>query len=62
VNSLQGKFSLATDSIELAGEIIQDIASFMNLTDVSATAEFPVEMEKLKQVIAKVELYKSAKL
>lgn len=46
---------MSTDSIELAGEIIQDICNFLNLTELSSMGEFPLEMAELNKLILKVE-------
>jgi Bardet-Biedl syndrome 2 protein len=62
INSQQGKVQISTNSIELAGEIVQDLCNFMNLTELQTSAEFPMEMDKLKASIENIELYKSAKL
>ena len=43
-----------TDDMDLAGDIIQALAQFLNLEDLLTTADFPVEIETLKQILFKV--------
>ena len=59
---LDGKVLIKTDSMELAGDIIQDICSFMNIQELESYADFAVEMEELKQVIKKVNDYNEVRL
>ena len=45
---------LFTPDMDLAGEIVQALATFLNLEDLHTTIDFPVEMEKLREVLVKV--------
>lgn len=45
---------IKTDNMDLAGDIIQALAVFLNLEDLMSTADFPVEMESLEQILKKV--------
>lgn len=45
-----------TDDMDLAAEIIQSVASFLNIEDLQVLADFPEDMEKLRQILIKVEL------
>lgn len=42
--------------MDLAGDVIQSLAQFMNLDDLLTTADFPMEIETLKQILVKVEI------
>jgi hypothetical protein len=58
----EGKLLIRTDSMEVAGDIVQDLCSFINVQDLESLAEFPVEMEELKTVIKKVNDYNEVRL
>lgn len=59
---LEGKVLIKTDSMEVAGDIVQDLCSIMNITDLESSADFPKEMEELKLVIKKVNDYNEVRL
>ena len=48
------QITLKTDDMDLAGDVIQALAVFLNLDDLQSTADFPHEMEKLREVLVKV--------
>ncbi|KAK7500508.1 hypothetical protein BaRGS_00008415 [Batillaria attramentaria] len=52
-----GQLTIMTDDMDLAGDIIQALAEFLNLEDLLTTADFPVEIETLKQILIKVDEY-----
>ena len=54
VSVLHGQLTIMTDDMDLAGDIIQALAQFLNLEDLLTTADFPVEIETLKQILIKV--------
>ena len=56
-----GKCILKTDSMEIAGDIIQDLLSFLNMQDLDSLADFPVEMENFTEVLKKIKDCQSAK-
>jgi len=43
-----------TDDMDIAGDVIQALAGFLNLEDLQVIANFPDEMENLKQILVKV--------
>ena len=45
---------IMTDDMDLAGDIIQALAQFLNIDDLLTTADFPVDIETLKQILIKV--------
>lgn len=57
-----GKILIRTDNMEVAGDLVQDLCSFMNIQDMESHAEFPQEMEELKGLIKKVNDYNDARL
>lgn len=58
----QAQVTIRTDSMEIAGEMIQDLASYLGLTDLASTADFPKAMEAFKEVLTKVEDYNATRL
>ncbi len=48
--------TIQTDSMELAGNVVQSIGKFLNISDLQTTADFPQELEMLEQVYSQVEI------
>ena len=44
-------FSIETDDLDLAGDLIQSLASYPGLQDLSVTASFPQQMKELSEVL-----------
>eukprot|EP00731_Ephydatia_muelleri_P025424 Em0017g507a len=53
--------TLQTDDMDLAGDIIQSMASFLHIEDLQSSADFPKQMEDLRGILAKVGGYQSAR-
>ncbi|XP_006811161.1 BBSome complex member BBS2-like [Saccoglossus kowalevskii] len=56
-----GQVILKTDDMDLAGDIIQALASFLGIEDLQVTADFPMHMEELKNILVKVDEYHSVR-
>ena len=41
--------------MDLAGDVVQALATFLNVDDLQSTADFPHEMEKLREILVKVQ-------
>uniref|UniRef100_A0A5F8G2J0 Bardet-Biedl syndrome 2 n=1 Tax=Monodelphis domestica TaxID=13616 RepID=A0A5F8G2J0_MONDO len=54
-----GEITVSTDDIDLAGDIIQSMASFFAIEDLQVEADFPVYFEELRKVLIKVDEYHS---
>lgn len=50
-----GNVTIKTDDMDLAGDIIQALASFLGIEDLQSTAEFPDQLEELRAVLLKVD-------
>ncbi|KAL8584830.1 hypothetical protein ACOMHN_037535 [Nucella lapillus] len=50
-----GQVAVMTEDMDLAGDIIQALAQFLNVEDLLTTANFPIEIETLKQILIKVD-------
>ena len=46
--------TIKTDDMDLAGDVIQALCQFLNIDDMQVAADFPEEMEKLRQILVKV--------
>ncbi|KAL0621663.1 Bardet-Biedl syndrome 2 protein [Plecturocebus cupreus] len=56
---LSGEITINTDDIDLAGDIIQSMASFFAIEDLQVEADFPVYFEELRKVLVKVDEHHS---
>lgn len=56
---LNGEITVNTDDIDLAGDIIQSMASFFALEELQVEADFPAYFEELRKVLIKVDEYHS---
>jgi len=45
---------LRTDDIDLAGDLIQSLASFLAIEDLQAEADFPVYFKELRTILTEV--------
>ena len=48
------QMTIRTDDMDLAGDIVQALATFLNMDDLQTYADFPDDMETLRQVLIKV--------
>ena len=46
-----------TDDMDLAGDLIQALATFLNIDDLHTNIDFPDEMEKLRGILVKVSVH-----
>lgn len=49
-----GLINILTESMDTAGDILQSLASFLNIEDLNVQANFPSEMADLEDILAKV--------
>ncbi|NXU54082.1 BBS2 protein, partial [Turnix velox] len=54
-----GEISINTDDIDLAGDIIQSMASFLAIEYLQVEADFPTYFEELRKVLVKVDEHHS---
>ncbi|XP_069757157.1 BBSome complex member BBS2 [Narcine bancroftii] len=57
--NINGEVTIQTEDIDLAGEIIQSLASFLAVEDLQVEADFPGYFEKLRQILVQVDSYHS---
>merc|ERR1711920_540307 len=57
-----GCITIRTDDIEVAGEMIQDLCAYLQVTELESTANFPEEMEKFTSVLKQVDEYNAVRL
>mmetsp|Transcript_89835 Transcript_89835/g.159798 ORF Transcript_89835/g.159798 Transcript_89835/m.159798 type:complete len:717 (-) Transcript_89835:84-2234(-) len=58
----QGLVTIHSDDIETAGEMIQDLCSFIQVSELESSANFPAEMEKFQSVLMKVDEYNAVRM
>ena len=46
--------TVRTDNMDMAGEMVTDLAGYLGIPDLSSTADFPKAMEEFKGVLEKV--------
>merc|ERR1719326_2390052 len=61
-NEQGGKVTIKSDDLEVAGDIVQDLCTYLQITELESTADFPDEMEKFKSVLMKVDEYNAVRL
>uniref|UniRef100_A0A667XRQ1 Bardet-Biedl syndrome 2 protein homolog n=1 Tax=Myripristis murdjan TaxID=586833 RepID=A0A667XRQ1_9TELE len=54
-----GQITLSTDDIDLAGDLVQSLASFLGVEDLSAEADFPGYFEELRTTLTEVDEFHS---
>eukprot|EP00906_Rhabdomonas_costata_P038539 RCo054403 len=57
-----GQVTVRTNDMEVAGEIVQDLCSFLTLNELESVAEFPAEFEEFKKVLMKVDEFNAVRL
>eukprot|EP01006_Ploeotia_vitrea_P021632 TRINITY_DN54054_c0_g1_i1.p1 TRINITY_DN54054_c0_g1~~TRINITY_DN54054_c0_g1_i1.p1 ORF type:complete len:720 (-),score=84.74 TRINITY_DN54054_c0_g1_i1:1591-3750(-) len=57
-----GQITIRVDSMEVAGEIIQDLCSHLTITELESHADFPTEFEEFKKVLMKVDDFNAIRL
>mmetsp|Transcript_48141 Transcript_48141/g.151053 ORF Transcript_48141/g.151053 Transcript_48141/m.151053 type:complete len:712 (-) Transcript_48141:38-2173(-) len=56
------EIKIRTDSMQLAGDLVQDFSEFANLAELESTAHFPQEMESFKDIVQVVERHNETRL
>ena len=46
--------TLRTDSMEVAGEVLQDLCANLGISELEASAHFPLDMEEFRHVLLQV--------
>ncbi|KAG1676464.1 hypothetical protein FOA52_002284 [Chlamydomonas sp. UWO 241] len=53
---------IRTDSMDIAGEMVLDLATYIGVQDLASVADFPAAMTELRGVLEKVEEYNATRL
>ena len=56
------RVQLLTNSMELAGDLVQDFAEFADIKEVQSAASFPAEMQAFAEVVTKVDEHNATRL
>ena len=62
ISLTKSNVKIHTNSMELAGDLVQDLADFAGATEIQSTASFPADMQELAQVVAKVDEHNATRL
>uniref|UniRef100_A0A673M4Y7 Bardet-Biedl syndrome 2 protein homolog n=1 Tax=Sinocyclocheilus rhinocerous TaxID=307959 RepID=A0A673M4Y7_9TELE len=54
-----GEITLRTDDIDLAGDLVQSLASFLAIEDLQAEADFPIYFKELRATLTEVDEFHS---
>merc|ERR1740117_236200 len=57
-----GVMVVHTDSMDVAGEVVQDLSSFLQLHELQSIAAFPVEMAAFGEVLRSVDEFNQTRL
>ena len=57
-----GRMAVATQSMEAAGEVVQELASYLQISDLESVAHFPFEMAAFKKVLQAVDEFNQTRL
>merc|ERR1719424_1786346 len=57
-----GTMQVLTEDMELAGEVLQDLCTFLQISELESVAEFPAEMETFRAVLLRVDDYNAARI
>jgi Bardet-Biedl syndrome 2 protein len=57
-----GRMTVATESMEAAGEVVQEIAAYLQMTELESVANFPAEMAAFEEVLAAVDEFNQTRL
>ena len=57
-----GRMTVATESMEAAGEVVQEIAAYLQMTELESVANFPAEMAAFEGVLAAVDEFNQTRL
>ena len=56
-----GSLGILTDTIDLAGEIVQDLAAFFAISEMNSQARFPNDLQKIKELLEKIDDFNSVR-
>ncbi|KAL6760242.1 BBS2m [Haematococcus lacustris] len=54
--------TILTDNMDVAGEVVNELASYLGLADLASTADYPLAMEAFRAVLAQVEAHNATRL
>jgi Bardet-Biedl syndrome 2 protein len=57
-----GELIVRSDSMDTVGEVISDLGTYLGLTELNTTAEFPKEFATFQEVLVKVEEYNAVRM
>ena len=61
VISFESTLNIFTETIELSGEIIQDLATFFGIIELNSRANYPKDLQRIKELLEKIEDFNSVR-
>ena len=58
----ESNLTIKTEDMTVAGDMIQDPCSYLNISNAEAVADFPQEMEEFRRVLLKVDEFNATRL
>ena len=58
----ESNLTIKTEDMAVAGDMIQDLCSYLNISNAEAVADFPQEMEEFRRVLLKVDEFNATRL
>lgn len=52
--SASGEMSILSDSMDTAGDVLQSLATYLNIEHMNVQADFPTDMAELGDILTKV--------
>mmetsp|Transcript_9454 Transcript_9454/g.21644 ORF Transcript_9454/g.21644 Transcript_9454/m.21644 type:complete len:710 (+) Transcript_9454:98-2227(+) len=62
ISARDNQVTIATENMELAGDLVQDLCDFAHITELNSTAIFPKAMKDFEQVVKQVDEYNASRL
>eukprot|EP00388_Colpodella_angusta_P022116 GDKJ01056413.1.p1 GENE.GDKJ01056413.1~~GDKJ01056413.1.p1 ORF type:complete len:234 (+),score=17.92 GDKJ01056413.1:1-702(+) len=62
VTANNGDFSIYCDDMDVAGAMVQDLANFLGVTELSSTCDYPKEFETFNATLQRVEEYNTFRM
>jgi Bardet-Biedl syndrome 2 protein len=56
------KLTIQCDSMEVTGELVQDLCTYLQVAEIDSVGSFPAEMERFREVLERVDEYNAQRM
>jgi len=56
------KLTIQCDSMEVTGELVQDLCTYLHVNEIDSVGSFPTEMERFREVLERVDEYNAQRM